>query len=52
MCKSDEFINEETIKRENELRKTLQFVLVKIFETVKLNGYEYCTNSVKSENKI
>ena len=50
MYKSGELTNEEIIKRENELRKTLQFFpREKYMKQVKLNGYKYCSMSVKSK---
>jgi hypothetical protein len=53
MYKSGELTHEEIIKRENELRKTLQFCpREKYMKQVKLNGYKYCTKSVKSKNNI
>ena len=43
-----ELINEELIKRENGLRKTLKvFPLEKYMEQVKLVGYEHCVKFVK-----
>ena len=47
MYKSVELTNEEIIKRENELRKTLQFLpREKYMKQVKLIDYKYCVKSV------
>ena len=52
ICKWGELTNEEIIKRENKLRKTLLFFPCKNYlKQVKLNGCKYWTNSVKSQNK-
>jgi hypothetical protein len=47
MHKLGKLNNEEIIRRENELRKTLQFFpWEKYLKPVKLNGYKYCVKSV------